>query len=106
MLTEGRITCDHGSSDPESRHLIGDDFFGVRQGERQLSAQSNQQRAEILRSLSYVGVVIGKHGQRRLPLACVQGNPLSFGQSDDGIKLIGRRSEMIESCLQSVDGGR
>jgi hypothetical protein len=32
-----------------------------------LSAQSDQQRAKIFRSLSYVGVVISKHGQSRLP---------------------------------------
>jgi glycerol-3-phosphate cytidylyltransferase-like family protein len=49
--------------------IIGDDFFGVRQRARKLSAQSNQQRAKVFRSLSYVGVVISKHGQSRLKLA-------------------------------------
>jgi hypothetical protein len=34
-----------------------------------LSAQSNQQRAKIFRSLSYIGIVISKHGQSILPLA-------------------------------------
>jgi hypothetical protein len=48
---------------------MGDDFFGVRQRARKLSTQSNQQRAKVFRSLSYVGVVISKHGQSRLPLA-------------------------------------
>ena len=69
MLTKGCITRDDGFSDSEARHFIGDDFFGVRQRARKLSAQSNQQRAEVFRSLSYVGVVISKHGQSRLMLA-------------------------------------
>jgi hypothetical protein len=34
-----------------------------------LSAQSDQQGAEVLRSRSYIGIVICKHGQSTLPLA-------------------------------------
>jgi hypothetical protein len=64
-----RRVADDGLPDPEPWHFIGDDFFGVRQRSRKLSAQSNQQRAEVFRSLSYVGVVIHNHGQSRLPLA-------------------------------------
>jgi hypothetical protein len=37
-------------SDPEARHLVGNDFLGIRQRVRELSAQSNQQRAEVLAS--------------------------------------------------------
>ena len=69
MLTERCITRDDGFSDPEPWHFIGDDFFGVRQRARKLSAQSNQQRAEVFGSLSNVGVVISKHGQSRVLLA-------------------------------------
>ena len=63
LLTERCITRDYGFSDPEPWHFISDDFFGVRQHARKLSAQSHQQRAEVIRSRSYVGVVISKHGQ-------------------------------------------
>jgi hypothetical protein len=66
LLTERCITRDDGFSDPKARHFIGDDFFGVRQRAGQLSPQSNQQRAEVFRSLSDVGVVISNHGESRL----------------------------------------
>ena len=69
MLGERCIARDDGFSDPEPRHIVGDDFFGVRQRARKLSAQSNQQRAEFFRSRSYVGVVISKHVQSMLRLA-------------------------------------
>src|SRR5262249_35336648 len=69
LLAERSIARDDGLSDPEPRQFIGDDFFGVRQRARELSAQSNQQRAEVFRSLSYVGVVISKHGQSTPPSA-------------------------------------
>jgi hypothetical protein len=69
LLTERCITRDDRFSDPEPWHFIGDNFFGVRQRARKLSAQSNQQGSEVFRSLSYVGVVISKHGQSRLMLA-------------------------------------
>ena len=65
LLTECCITRDDGSSDPEPWHFVGNDFFGVRQRARKLSAQLSQQRAEVFGSLSYVGVMIGKHGQSR-----------------------------------------
>jgi len=69
LFAERSIARDDGLSDPEPRHLISDDFFGVGQRARKLSAQSHQQRSEVFGSLSYVGVVISKHGQSRLPLA-------------------------------------
>src|SRR5690349_14219525 len=49
LLTERSITGNDGFSYPEPRHFVGDDFFGVRQSARKLSAQSNQQRAEVFR---------------------------------------------------------
>ena len=69
LLAERCVARDDGFSNPESRHLIGDDFFSVRQGARELSAQSNEQRAQVFRSPGDVRVVIGKHGQNTLPLA-------------------------------------
>lgn len=69
LLAERSIPRDDGFSDPEPRHLIGNDFFGVRQSTRKLSAQLNQQRPEFFGSFSYVGVVISKHGQSSLSLA-------------------------------------
>jgi hypothetical protein len=63
LLAERCITRDDGFSDPEPRHFVGDDFLGVRQSARELSTQSNQQGAELLRSLSDIGVVISKHRQ-------------------------------------------
>jgi hypothetical protein len=61
LLAERCIARDDGFSDPEAWHFIGDDFFGVRQRARELSAQSNHQRAERFRSLSDVSIVISKH---------------------------------------------
>src|SRR5262245_4551873 len=40
LLAERGITRDDGFSDPEPWHLVGDDFFGVRQCARKLRAQS------------------------------------------------------------------
>ena len=68
LLAECCVARDDRFSDPEPRHLVGDDFFGVGQRARKLSAQSNQQRAEVLRGLGNVGVVISNHGQNRLSL--------------------------------------
>lgn len=69
LLAESCIARDDGLPDPEPRHVVGDDFFGVRQRARKLGAQSIQQGAEVLRSLSYIGIVISNHGQSTLPLA-------------------------------------
>jgi hypothetical protein len=63
LLAERCITRDDGLSDPEPRHLIGDDFLGVRQSACECGTQSNQQGAELLRSRSNIGVVISKHRQ-------------------------------------------
>jgi len=82
LFTERGITRDDGLSDPEPWHFVGDDFFGVRQRARQLSAQSNQQRTEVFRSLSYVSVVISKHGQS-LCWRDMRGNCPPLYQLDD-----------------------
>lgn len=66
LLTERRIARDDGLSDPEPRHLVLDDFLGVRQGARQLGAQSHQQGAKVFRRLGDIGVVIGGHVGRFL----------------------------------------
>ena len=50
LLAERRIARDDGLSDPEPRHVVGDDFFGVSQRARKLGAQSNQQRTKAFRS--------------------------------------------------------
>src|SRR5262249_4581649 len=63
LLAERCITRDDGCSDPESRHFIGEDFLGVREPAAELSAQANQQGAELLRSLRDIGVVISRHRQ-------------------------------------------
>ncbi len=105
MLAERCITRDDGLSDPEPWHLIGDDFFGVRQRAGKLSAQSNQRRAEVFRSFSYIGVVISKHRQSRLPLASrsrQDPHHLSFNQLDDWIKLIRRKVQNGSNAVAAV----
>jgi len=57
LLTEGRIARDDCSSDRESRHVIFDDFFGVRQCLRNLRAKMAQYRTKLLWRSRDVGVV-------------------------------------------------
>lgn len=61
LFAEGCVARDDGFSDFEAGDFVGDDFFGVGERFREFSAQSNQQGAEVFRSLSDVGVVISRH---------------------------------------------
>src|SRR5688500_269072 len=63
LPAERGITRDNGLSDPEPRHVVGDDFLSVRQGAGKLGPQAYQQVAKIRGCLSDVGIVIGEHGQ-------------------------------------------
>jgi hypothetical protein len=98
LFTERCITRDDGLSDPETRHVVGDDFLGGRQRARKLSAQSNQSRAEVFGSRSYVGVMISEHGQSSLYAG------VTFKASADDVSLASAQPEAGEDWrrLRSV----
>lgn len=63
LLAERGVARDDRFSDPDARHLVGDDFLGVGECAGKLGAQPGPAGAEFSRSLGDISGVIDRRGR-------------------------------------------